>query len=331
MSKLVSYLAEKHRVWAEPGFSGRQEVAVSTLRPVIKNATTTWLHDSQNVRHRELTTWLGMAPSPDDAQRTMRFVWLPLLLNGPTIDVARELFEDVQYSFGHRVALQYCTTVPAGVGKLEDPSRQVQLYFFSMHPKVIMIWSIEKDSGPLNVMCIAKAKKLQAMKTFLDQDFTWPVDGQRSHIPALICATLLFLEIEQKQEEIKQQVRQVEVRTGHHDWKTRSEGAALGDLTSLSAKMSGCSTRCGSSLRKQHLLVEVLEFVKREASMLLAPVAAIHHHLATGNMSDAFHVLVGRATALRTDNGFIQHRVDTQLNAVSLSFVWAKQYRMTRS
>jgi len=62
-------------------------------------------------------------------------------------------------------------------------------------------------------------------------------------------------------ESIKQSVRQVEVRTSYHDWKSRVEAPALGNLIGLAAKMSGCSTRIESCLRKQHVVDDILPWI----------------------------------------------------------------------
>lgn len=136
-------------------------------------------------------------------------------------------------------------------------------------------------------------------------------------MPAVLCAILLAQELETTQDDVKQQVRQVEVRTGHHTWKSRREGAALGDLTSLSAKVSGCSTRCGLCLRKVHLLADVIALVKTQLATHPPASPSTQAAASPALLSDMLDILSQRAKISIADNEFIQRRVDIQLNAVS--------------
>jgi len=334
MATLSHYLVHNQRVWDDISFSSRTEVDVSEV----------WQHQIQHdvrISHRyrrlqktDLTTWLhgrklsSAAAKIDSDQLLLRLIWIPLQVQQKTLDVAQSIYKQAFTSSNHELSEGYCKTIPAGIGELHDNQRSNKTQsFFSLHPKIFMTWSTCRRTGGLIVICVAEEKKLPIFLDLLEQPFIHKIVSHASS-PALIVAILLSSEVERTQDDIKRQVREVEVRTGHHNWKSRSERAALGDLTSLSAKMSGLSTRCGSCLRKQHILVEVLDFV---SGQLLNPnstePATEGPQSAYSAALDMVDMLRKRASVQKTDNMFIQRRVDTQLEAVSTIKVSSFQSR----
>lgn len=324
MATLSHYLVHHQQVWDDVKFSSRHEVDVSEIWQERFQDGIRFSHKYRKLEKDDLTTWLSgnrrpSATSSTDSDRlALRLVWIPLLIQQRILDVAHDTYKQVRSCFDHELSEGYCRTISAGIGELRDHETSGNSqYFFSLHPKLFMTWSISQRLGEVNIICVAEEKKLPTIRDLLDQPFIQMIASQTTS-PALICATLLSLEVERTQDDIKKHVRQVEVRTGHHNWKSRSERAALGDLTSLSAKMSGSSTRCGSCLRKQHTLTEVLVFVSSQlqSTMLRGPttVGSTDPHSC---VLDMVKMLQKRANAQKTDNSFIQRRVDTQLNAVS--------------
>jgi len=319
MATLTQYLVQNQQVWEELDFSGRTQVEVSEIWRYQPQDRTRNGHKHQKLEKNDFVKWLqrsrqsSAAASINGSQLLLRLVWIPLLVPQKTLDVANDLYKQALSCFGHELAEGYCKTIPAGVGELhEQESSNDSRFFFSLHPKIFMTWSNAQHSGELNIVCVVDEKKLPTLRDLLSEPLIQNIVSQPSS-PALICAILLSLEVERMHDNIKRQVRQVEVRTGHHNWRSRSERAALGDLTSLSAKMSGSSTRCGSCLRKQHTLIEVLDFVSTQ----LRSTRPEHLKESYALLLDMVSLLQKRADAQKADNIYIQRRVDTQLNAVS--------------
>jgi len=324
MATLGQHLAHHQQMWDELQFSSRREVDVSEIWQRRLQDGVRFRHKYKKLEQGDLTTWLqgtkqpSAASSKNSSQLVIRLVWVPLLNQQKTLDVADDIYKQVRDCFGHELSEGYCKTIPSGIGELRDhQTNGTSQYFFGLQPKMFMTWSISRSSGEINILCVVEEKKLPVIRNLLDQPFIHNIAGHTTS-PALICATFLSLEIETTQDEVKRQVRQVEVRTGHHSWKSRTERPALGDLTSLSAKMSGSSIRCGSCLKKQRSLTEVLDFISSQLhSPTLTGLAPKGSTVSQSYALDMVNMLQKRVTAQEADNSFIQCRVDTQLNAVS--------------
>ena len=72
--------------------------------------------------------------------------------------------------------------------------------------------------------------------------------------PVLLCMILLCREVDNLLIDVKNQVRQAEVRTGHHRFANRFEMPASGDLVQLSAAMSGCMSNLAVLTRRLGVL-----------------------------------------------------------------------------
>ena len=140
---------------------------------------------------------------------------------------------------------------------------------------------------------------------------------------------MFSVEVEETQGSIKSQVRAVEVRTEHHDWKSRKEPPALGDLIALTAKMSGCDMRIGSCLRKQKMLAEMITFIEEQSAKGQFDEGdnSEDQAIMSRDVPEILKPLKRRATAQQIDTEFIQHRVRTQLDAVSPSKGPVSYYR----
>src|SRR5262249_6890804 len=123
------------------------------------------------------------------------------------------------------------------------------------------------------------------------------------------------------QDSIKQQVREVEVRTGYHRWSGRHERAAPGDLASLSAIMSGCATKMASVSRKTRGVKEMQKFVLDQVEQPVVDWkgdADEGRRRETGKvmLRDCVALLQRRARMQEVDTDFFQHRIKIQLTAV---------------
>ena len=66
-------------------------------------------------------------------------------------------------------------------------------------------------------------------------------------------------------EDVKKQVRKIEVRTGHHSFRSRSDRPATEDLFTLAARMSGCTLKLASATRKLGIIEQLNQFVLNAA------------------------------------------------------------------
>ncbi|KAK5079249.1 hypothetical protein LTR64_002329 [Lithohypha guttulata] len=308
MSTLAHYLTEQQHIWDEVAFTSDTDVCISEIWQLPNAAGTQWsFTESKDLAPKVSTTTLINSGSTT-RQLRLRVYWLPYHVKQRSIALERNQYTRLLRDLKLDLATAY-----SGIGRLNETETSVAQYYFSLHPKARMTWRADRD-GIVHVVCVAEDKKIDVLKDLLSKEFFQTICEEET-MPALLCAVLLALEVEKSQDEIKKQVRQVEVRTGHHDWKSRKEGAALGDLTSLSAKMSGCSTRCGSGLRKAYVLIDVLDFVDTQ---LASMVSGAHDRVKERRRKilDMVQILRKRAKVSIGDNEFIQRRVDIQLNAL---------------
>ena len=186
------------------------------------------------------------------------------------------------------------------------------------HTKITFTQTSTVGLASSTLICMAEADKINLLRDFLNQEFVQRICGHPL-AATLLCSILFSIEVEEKQASIKSQVRAVEVRTGHHAWKSRKEPPALGDLIALTARMSGCDTKIASGLRKQKMLAEMINFVEERADMLQSDHNDLRDDQAemVKNVLENIKPLKQRATAQRIDIEFVQRRVKTQLDAVS--------------
>jgi hypothetical protein len=246
------------------------------------------------------------------------------------LDVSEHIFELVHEAFGLGLAQEYCNTTSAGIGTIPSTSQTSSTLHFSYHPKISITWASNPREMTTAMICMADQAKITLLEGLLVQEFAQRLCGHPMAV--VVFGIVLFgLEIQETQEELKHQVRQVEVRTGHHDWKSRNEPPALGDLLALAAKMSGCESRVGSCLRKQSMLNEMIDFVEKQCASIEL-LERNQDSQACRDMSslilESIEPLKHRTTAQRIDTGFLQGRISTQVDAVSLS-VFHCIWRMT--
>ncbi|RYN47120.1 hypothetical protein AA0114_g7923 [Alternaria tenuissima] len=132
--------------------------------------------------------------------------------------------------------------------------------FLCNHPKLAVTWSHDAELGVTSVICVADRCKLDIMQEMMEQEFVQNL-AHHEMTPALMSALMSSKEIDAEVGEVKKLVREVEVRTGYHEWTGRAEDSARGDLVGLSARMSGCGTRVESNARKLGVVAEFGQFI----------------------------------------------------------------------
>jgi hypothetical protein len=148
-----------------------------------------------------------------------------------------------------------------------EPTDDDRFYCFSDHPELILIWATSSWVMPISIVCIAEQVKIDALQGTLEQRAIQQIANAKL-LPALLCARLGIFEIDQRLSGIKSAVREVGVRTGHHQFRTRVEPPALDDLCSLAASMSGSIAKAALATRKLGVLRELARFASRQKNIL---------------------------------------------------------------
>lgn len=223
-------------------------------------------------------------------------------------------------TFNLKLAFDFFTSCFAGVSSLpiRKPSiPDIRSYAFSYHPKLALIWSYESgdSGGPLTqAVCFAMSQQRQAFMRLLER--RWQSTSHAMLLPFL-CSLLLSFEVDDTLRQIKQQVREVEVRTGHHRFANRKELPARESLGELSAQMHGCSTKLASVERKLKIIDILNMFVLNNSETgkqeTTPPQAQQFATLFQNNIS----VIRSRAIAQEIDKSYILQRTQAQISAVS--------------
>ncbi|KAH7130837.1 hypothetical protein EDB81DRAFT_807573 [Dactylonectria macrodidyma] len=244
--------------------------------------------------------------------------------------------------FGLELAHNYAMSCVAGVAALPPQSKPngiVDTYTLVYRPKLAAIWSFTRPASsaastgqpsstsvstrnsssthfPTQAIILAGKNERDKLGLICKRWKSWD-SALTSHamFPAFLCGLIMSHEVDETQNTIKQQVRQVEVRTGHHNFASRQEQPAAGSMGQLSAKMSGFATKLASTRRKIKVARELQEFMlahekKGPAATRVANVAAvtlIEHHA---------KLMDNRLRMQLLDNEFILERVNIQLNTI---------------
>lgn len=321
MASLYDYLGQKHKHSNNWEFSGRNTVRVTEVSATNNAGRDACTYLSRDLDPQGLHTHLEALSSSATQEksspaRSLHAVWIPRLVQPQKLDVSEELFEHIHDALEHNMARNASDTALAGVSAIPHDSEISDTGFVSFHPKFSLTWSVPLEQpGQTTMICVAEESKRLALEDLLQQAFIQRLCGSHA-LPALLASILFSIEIGGTQETVKQSVRQVEVRTGHHDWKSRAEAPALGDLTGLAAKMSGCSTRIESCLRKQHATDDILLWISEQcnASIQGSRCAAVPEQVK--EIQAITRTLQDRARAQLIDTEFVKARVRTQLDAV---------------
>jgi hypothetical protein len=189
----------------------------------------------------------------------LRIVWIPCDTKRRVVDINAVLSEEIWAAFRHQLAQTYCTTQYAGIGSTIDQETGQNVYFLCNHPKLAVTWSHDTEIGVTSVICVADRYKIDILQDMMESNFMQNI-AHHVMTPALMSALMSSKEIDIEASEVKTLVREVEVRTGYHEWTGRAEDSARGDLIGLSARMSGCGTRVESNTRKLGVIAEFGQF-----------------------------------------------------------------------
>lgn len=290
-------------------------------------------HNS-TISDSNLSVWLGddgtLDTDGDTWKTVFRLVWVERNNETMQMSLPQQTFSTILDAFELRLANQYYASHFTGVTKIPQISPSKSTAFtFSYHPKLAMLWSVSRESST-NVMVLSTAQQVVAMKALFNTQWE-AIVASHAMFPLLLCSLLLSQEIHSAQNSIKVDVREVEVRTGYHRFASRHERPATGDLSELSARMSGCETKLASITRKVKALEELCNFMSinslelngqmdvQQDSRHDATDTSLEAHLSGDEvLSQSVELLSQRLRMQTADNDYIMQRVRSQNNAVCL-------------
>lgn len=269
MTSLDHYLASRQCLWDKASSSGNDFVSVSEIfQSRCPKSDHQTLH--QTLRNHELQGWLedpinchSVAEGPNGKRRVLRIVWIPHDKRSGVNDVGDGVLEHLTSTFNHELAQARFRATFHGAGSVVEPSTGRHAFYFCKHPHLAVTWSQDPSSGLTSVICIAQQKKIEILRDLASCQFIQAL-AALVHVPALMCSILCYREIDGLMNNIKQQIRQTEVRTGHHRFTTRVERPATGELLMLSAEMSGVLSRLSVITRRLGIMRELENFTFEE-------------------------------------------------------------------
>ncbi|CAN9426278.1 unnamed protein product [Alternaria alternata] len=269
MASVHHYLNQAQVIWQQFSSSAVEHVAVTEIwrtKEKIRNATIS-IH--REVSKPELSSWLqhtnGVGSHTEPAVEkhcVLRVVWVHFEKKQRIIDIDAVFFEELCAAFRHQPAQTYCKTQYAGIGSTIDQETGRSIHFLCNHSKFVFTWSRDAEAGVTSVICVADRSKLDVLQDMMEKEFIQKL-AHHEMTPALMSALMSSKEIDVDARTVKKLVREVEERTGYHEWTGRGEDSARGDLVGLSARMSGCGSRIESNIRKSGVIAEFSHFIHK--------------------------------------------------------------------
>jgi hypothetical protein len=256
--------------WGPVTFSGNERMTVTEIWRQASSIYVASRTEQRTVHAATISAWLDSTlpldtlNSNSDMQEmcSLRAVWIPYEPKQRRADISESALTHLIDSFHLKEAVKSSTVSFATIQSPE--SHGIQSYFVSSPPKFGLLWSVARNhSGLLSVICISEGAKVNELRSMLDCSTVQDMLARKQEtVPVLLASRLFCQEVEERLVRVKHTIREVEVRTGHHDFSTRMEGPALGDLCNLSAQVSGCATKVANSARKAGVILEWMKFVR---------------------------------------------------------------------
>ena len=308
---------QKPRVWELLRSTDNEVLEVTEIRAGHNQPNSLRVIHSE-IAKAQISQWTANTDSAEMASGgdrcLLRVVWVPLFEEQMSYNVSAHMLAQINQHFRlEKVHEHYSSTYTWSTCSAQRDF-EIRAYYVGRQPLIHLSWSRKDGSSTTNAICIAKEPKIKFLKEILECDFVQQLMDQEM-LPGFMVAVMLVREIDQGQEPIKDQVREVEVRTGFHNWESRFEKPAAGDLNSLSAKMSGCETKTASIIRKIETVRELSKFIRQQADSSLARGGsnkssheALYSHLDN---------LMQRVRSQHIEANFFAQRTKSQLTAVS--------------
>lgn len=299
----------------------------------------------------------SVGPDPEERQRwltqrrresqslILRLAWLTVDVEKQQVDISKPVEKEILKEFGIQLAHRYFKTFTSGITALpktcaEDTERQAFAFCFA--PKLASLWSHSRSKarhpdgyravteGIVYIKAASRSKAAQpeaqkppSFQNIISQIPWDPRVCQSPAVPALMLSLLLGQQIQQTQTAIIQEIKKVEVRTGHHDFHHQNQPAP-DELSLLSARLSGFAARLASVSRKTTMVGELLSHVrsiqdsesKQRGSVDTTAEVAARDLEAAKLLQHNVQVLQHRLDMQSLETDFILKRVEVQLKAV---------------
>jgi hypothetical protein len=316
MASIHQYFNETQVVWQPFGFSKTGNVAVTEVWRQNEDIADITFPIHQTISKQELPGWLRqtsskLVPPETPVQRhcVLRIVWILCEQKRRIFDVDAVLFAEICAAFRHQLAQVYCKTQYVGVGSIVDQGTGKDVYFLCNYPKLVVTWSQDPVIGVTSMICVADRRKLDILQDMMENKFVQEL-AHNKLTPALVSALLISKEIDIVTCEVKRVVREVELRTGYHEWTGRDEDSAGGDLVGLLARMSGWGAKVESSTRKLGVIAEFSKFIRDQLED--------EKNIKEKDELLALNLIIERRTAMQVLNlKYSISRIRTQKEAVS--------------
>ena len=335
MEQLYTHLCKTNNIWDPTSPNGCDD-AVECSDIIYSSQGT----NSSTIKHDVLPLPSSSQIRPGLLQATTStisstIVWIHRDRKLRCLNISDSHLHYVLAAFELQTAYAYSRTMFAGISHL--PSSQGNTtrgghetrrsYAFCIHPKITLVWSFSISTGTFSAVVIAYPDQIGHMKSILED---LAVTREHEMGPLLVCLLLFASEIDFDQQRIKAEVREVELRTGFHRWESPKERVppATGDVTTLSATMSGHAAKLASVTRKLAVSRHVTDFItlySANSSNNVAQGSSVAGMLSQTSVRPAAtpeifkeHVtlLERRSKMQQTDTEFIDQRVQIQLRAV---------------
>lgn len=301
--------------------------------------------------------WLSLR-TLDTQSLVLRLVWITAEPEKNKVDLSEPVKQEILDEFGLGLAHSYFRTFTCGVTALpvvHTKEFERQAYAFCFAPKLASVFShtrFKTAQGSRRTNSVTEGiifspppppppkpgvpskpeglSKLDALKLLRHSLTKMPWDERLCRspgFPAFLLSLYLSNQVQQTQNGIIHKVRQIESRTGHHDFKRDQEKRPPEELVELSAKTSGCATSLASISRKTAMIGELLQFVQeaertRTASESSSEMDASSSRSAESEISlveRTVQVMQQRLKMQNLETDYLLKRVQVQLEAVSVS------------
>ncbi|KAH8679216.1 hypothetical protein BGZ61DRAFT_396048 [Ilyonectria robusta] len=275
--------------------------------------------DHRTISSADVSSWLDEPAEkllyPRTHRRLARFVWVgenpKTSRHAPSTGVLSQIIE----AWSLEQASDYSRSSFAGVAAL-PPRGDTRIFTVTYHPKIALAWSNSTIGGVTHTQAVAFTGPEQRTEMLNILVSRWRPDVLSHPVfPAFLCSLALSGEFDDTTEGIKADVREVEVRTGHHRFSHRQERPAAGELGNLSARMSGCAAKLANGSRK----LSVRDSIYTLSSSPLSPLATFQEKPNTSAATLLSHhvdVLQQRLAMQSVDNEYVRQRVQVQIAAL---------------
>ncbi len=314
MAPIHDYFNETQIVWGDFDFAACKDFVVSEVwHDKVCAASAITLH--RRVGNQFVMNWLHQTDGSNSSLEgqknkkcVLRIVWIQHDTKLRLDSIDRVTFQKLCLEFDHQHAQTYLRTQYAGIGSIDNPTSG-ETFFLCNHPKLAVTWSRNLESKVVSVICTGDSFKLEVLQNLIERQFIQEM-AHWDTLPALMCSILSSKEVDIEAGDVKRIVRQVEARTGYHEWSNIFEGPARGDLVSLSAKVTGGGSRAASNTRKLGIIADFCQFIRKR-------MRAGRDIIGLDGVAPMVEIIEQRTAMQTLDLKYVQYRVQAQKEAVS--------------